>query len=506
MAQLNETAVRARLAALKREAEARTQDALKLALAQLTERQRSFVMAPHRKRIAEGGNRSGKTWTNVVDMLAQARGIHPVRTWEPKPEWKQTGWLGWYATCSYEMFSLMGWMHFKRLLLLPGESVHKLPTRYIKAIGWNNKNPEIPNYLQIIRDAAAGGGLAHLWIKSYEQGASSFQSGAPDVLAFDEEGPGDIYEEGTMRLLDRAGSLQVSATPIEGEPWLQRLREDAETGAADIFHVRLPTWENPSLAKAEIEEKQRELRDNEALMKLRLEGYPLALEGLVYHDKLWTSEHWCEPFEIPSFWARYRWIDPGYSCTACLWFAVSPQRDVVVYREYKGLKKTIAENAAEIRRLSANENYVTSWIDRYYCSKHEGVHGEQIIDLWKRAGLRVLPSVDIGVLAAIENVWRWLSERGGVEGERPRLRFFKSLVELAKERRRLRWHDAREKGDLKDLNPIKRDDDLMDCLKGALACGLKYAAPPKTAALPGSTREMLERDRAVWVAPETGEL
>lgn len=491
---------------LRRELLARESDALTDALKNLTERQRSFVMSPARKRIAEGGNRSGKTWTNIVDFLLQARGIHPARQWNPRPEWKQTGWLGWYATCSFEMFSLMGWMHFKRLLLLPGESVHKLPTRHIISIGWNNKNPEIPNYLQIKRDINAGGGVANIWIKSYEQGASSFQSGAPDVFALDEESSGDIYEEGTMRLLDRAGAFQVSATPIEGEPWLQRLREDAETGAADIFHVRFPTWENPSIPRAEIEEKQKELRGNEALMKLRLEGFPLALEGLVYHDKIWTADHWVEPFQIPPYWARYRWIDPGYTCTACLWFAVSPQGDVVVYREYKGEKRTIAENAAEIRRLSGGERYVSSWIDRYYCAKHEGVHGEQIIDLWKKSGLRLIPSVDIGVLAAIENVWTWLSERGGANGERPRVRFFKSCVELAKERRRLRWHDAREKGDLKDLNPIKRDDDLMDCLKGALACGLKYAAPPRQAASPGSTRELLEKDRAVWVTPVSGEL
>lgn len=144
----------------------------------------------------EGGNQSGKTWTGCIDFLLDALGLHPSRHWyglDPYAEiWiksyeqgpgafqsaglhrihldeecnekiyqeiqvrgvavpKGGPWRGWYCTVSYELFAEQGWNHFKRLLLFPGESVLKLPTRRILEVGWDKKNPERPTYLKLRR-------------------------------------------------------------------------------------------------------------------------------------------------------------------------------------------------------------------------------------------------------------------------------------------------------------------------------------------------------------------
>jgi homoserine dehydrogenase len=71
----------------------------------------------------------------------------------------------------------------------------------------------------------------------------------------------------------------------------------------------------------------------------------------------------CDPFDVPKDWAKYRWIDHGFNFAACVWLAVSPGGDdVVLYRDYKGERRTIAENAAEIRSLSGILNGTCNYI------------------------------------------------------------------------------------------------------------------------------------------------
>ena len=44
--------------------------------------------------------------------------------------------------------------------------------------------------------------------------------------------------------------------------------------------------------------------------------------------------HVIEPFDIPRNWVKFRSCDYGYgSYSAVLWFAVSPDEQLVVYRE-----------------------------------------------------------------------------------------------------------------------------------------------------------------------------
>ncbi len=389
-------------------------------------------------------------------------------------------------------------MHYKRLLLYPGESEHRLPTRNIEAIGWNAKNPQIPNYVKIKRADCMK--FSEEYIKSFDQGAEAFQSGAPDCLGLDEESPEDVYRECTLRVLDRDANMIFSATPLQGAPYLARLRESSQHEPKRVFHVRLDTTANPSLSPSALAEIKAELGDDEDMIKLRLGGHPLALQGLVYNDIRFRPEHICNVFAIPASWTRYRWIDPGYNNCACLWLAVSPKSErIVAYRDYLGKDKTIEENAANIVRLSSGELYSRTWFDKYYIMKHESVKGERMLDLWRKAGVPGVESVDIGVIPAIQMVWKLLKERAGINGSIPRFQVFReSCRNFINERSRYKWPDAKEKGDDRPAEkPVKRDDHVMDCWKGAVACGLKWLPPPEPAPAPGSDGAMLRDDRRI---------
>jgi hypothetical protein len=59
-------------------------------------------------------------------------------------------------------------------------------------------------------------------------------------------------------------------------------------------------------------------------------------------------DHVIEPFEIPNNWVKFRACDYGYgSYTGVLWFAVSPDEQLVVYRELY-VSKVLAVDLADM--------------------------------------------------------------------------------------------------------------------------------------------------------------
>jgi len=66
--------------------------------------------------------------------------------------------------------------------------------------------------------------------KTYDQGESKFQADDVDVIWNDEEPPEKIYNEQSMRLVDRAGRMIVSMTPVNGITWVyDRIIKDTKS-------------------------------------------------------------------------------------------------------------------------------------------------------------------------------------------------------------------------------------------------------------------------------------
>jgi len=505
----NVHALRRRVELLK-ELLLRRADPLLKAYDGLTPRQKAFVGATQREKVAEGGNQSGKSWSTCIDFCLGLAGKHPTR--------KRRGagaWRGWYSTTTYDRFAEQAWGHFKALLLFPGESVHKLPTRRILNIGWDARYPETPTYLKVLQD---DGEIAEAWIKSFKQGREEFQAAEVDVLAIDEECPTEIYEEAQPRLLKRNGQIVVAATPVTGVKWLQDLRDSAESDRKHIFHTRFPTYENPGLTAEAIAGMMAKCKARPDLFKLRMEGHPVVDEGRIYPDSIWNPEgggRIVAPFSIPHDWTRFRSIDHGVHTVAALWAAVAPgSKKIVVYREYYGRDVTpaVEGNALNILRLSlldgGEKRYAARWIDPATLGSGQET-GERLIDIWNRSGycircenteasardprrcaacgservtIDVDPAPDNRVESGIEKVRELLLERAP-DGS-PLLVFFDNLANLFAERREYGRHEPDpDKGDADDRKrkPIKRNDHLLDNLRYLIAAGLAWkppAAPP----------------------------
>lgn len=74
-----------------------------------------------------------------------------------------------------------------------------------------------------------------------------------------------------------------------------------------------------------------------------------------YFNEFDRSVHVIEPFIIPEHWKKYRAIDYGLDCLACVWVAVDELNNYYVYREYGEPDRIISDGAKDIIELSKGE-------------------------------------------------------------------------------------------------------------------------------------------------------
>ena len=91
-----------------------------------------------------------------------------------------------------------------------------------------------------------------------------------------------------------------------------------------------------------------------------LEGSWDIAEGAAFTE--WDRNvHVVEPYEIPKTWVKFRACDYGYgSYSAVLWFAVTPDEQLVVYRELyvsKVLAADLAEMVIDLEEDDGNIRY-----------------------------------------------------------------------------------------------------------------------------------------------------
>lgn len=471
--------------------------------------QTEFVLSAKRERLLDGGNRSGKTWTQAVDFLLRARGLHPNDHWPPKPmpaHWSGGNWVGWWGCPTYELFGKGAWKHFKRLLLYPGESVQSLPTRNIRAISWNKKNPETPDYLQVVRH---DGGLSDIHVLSYDSATDAWSSAGVDRIALDEEAPEDKVKECQLRIVDRSGGIAYSATALKNQDYEIELRQRAEGGDVDVYHGRLSMRDNPALPVAELASLARRYQNDPEEFKLRVDGYPRAEEGKVYPDSIWQPggvSRVVKPFPVTREWTKYRCIDHGVHTVACLYIAVAPGvKKIALYREYYGfdVEPPVLGNALAILKQSELDGGERAYHRRYIDPATLGAGqetGTRLIDLWNRAGfcrscgatdcnrwgrcekcggervtIDVAPAPDNRVEPGIELCKDLLRER--CPDGTPLFVVFETCPNFLRERRNYGRHMAREKGDEGHMKPIKKEDHGLDVWRYLVAAGLEWVPP-----------------------------
>lgn len=92
--------------------------------------------------------------------------------------------------------------------------------------------------------------------------------------------------------------------------------------------------------------------------------------------------HVIPPFEIPSYYKRFRSIDYGLDTTACYWWAVDSEGVCFIYREFYKANLTISQAAKEIIELSPkNEklSYTVASPDLWNRRQDTGQSGMEIM-------------------------------------------------------------------------------------------------------------------------------
>lgn len=137
----------------------------------------------------------------------------------------------------------------------------------------------------------------------------------------------------------------------------------------------------------------------EVKRKQFLDGDWDAFEGAAFpeFDK---NTHVVNAYPVPSSWPRFRGGDWGYNSPGCvLWCAVTPDKEIVVYRElyFKGL--TAPEVAERVLNLESGENVAYGILDISAWSRR-GEMGPSIGQTMNEWGCRWKPSGRVAVQGA----------------------------------------------------------------------------------------------------------
>ncbi len=147
-------------------------------------------------------------------------------------------------------------------------------------------------------------------------------------------------------------------------------------------------------------------------------GRWVAAEGVVYED--WNpAVHIIDRFDIPAEWRRFRVVDFGYiNPFVCGWWAVSPDGDLIRYREIYHTGMLVQDHAEDIKRLSEGEHIETTVCD----------HDAEDIATLERCGIpttKAIKEVSPGIQAVAARL-----RHNAETGTKPRLKYMRdSLVQ-----------------------------------------------------------------------------
>lgn len=256
----------------------------------------------------------------------------------------------------------------------------------------SSRNRGMGPFPRQIKSTGNPGGIGHSWVK-----ARFITPAVPDRV---------FLADGERRLFIPAG--------IRDNPFLMR----ADPGYARRL-MRLPEMERRALLEGDWE-----LSEGQFFTEFRRE------------------RHVCEPFEIPRGWRRYRAIDYGLDMLACLWIALSPTGEAVVYRELCEPDLIISQAAKRIKAAEGDGEEIYRTLAPPDLWSRQRETGQTAERLFYKEGVRLYKAGNdrkSGWLALKE----WLTPG---ESGRPKMRIFSSCVNLIAHLPAL-CHDTRLPGD-----------------------------------------------------------
>lgn len=172
--------------------------------------------AEHRERLMLAANRVGKTegvggyettlhLTGLYpDWWVGKRFDHPVRWWAAGRTNETTRDI-----VQGKLFGKVAWDKGRKGVT--GEEL--VPGELIGEVRWKSG---VNDLIDTIAIKHASGGWSVLGLKSYQQGARSFEGTEQHGIWLDEEPPMDVYAECLVRTMTTDGMILLTFTPLEG--------------------------------------------------------------------------------------------------------------------------------------------------------------------------------------------------------------------------------------------------------------------------------------------------
>lgn len=197
----------------------------------------------------------------------------------------------------------------------------------------------------------------------------------------------------------------------------------------DYVFIPAKVYDNAALMEADPAYVKNLMKLPDHLRRAYLDGDWDVVDGQ-YFEEFSRAKHVIEPFDIPHDWKKFRAMDWGYNDpTACLWFAVSPDRHLYVYRELYQNKMLATEAAKKIRELSAFEkiSYTVAspdmWQNR---GMRDVVGGESVAETFAMSGVPLIKADNARIVG-----WQRLRENlADAEDGTPILQIFSSCKNL----------------------------------------------------------------------------
>jgi phage terminase large subunit len=166
------------------------------------------------------------------------------------------------------------------------------------------------------------------------------------------------------RLSTTRGYALFPTTPDAGALWLHDLYVKGLDGTKNVASYTWDVFGNPVYPAEELEEKRAFYGEDSPIFREQYLGQWTFYHGVVYGADFDPARNLMDARDIPKEWRRIRAIDFGYRDPfVCLWFAITPDSELWLYREYYHPGRSMAHHAQAIRELSKDEQILYTVAD-----------------------------------------------------------------------------------------------------------------------------------------------
>lgn len=277
------------------------------------------------------------------------------------------------------------------------------------------------------------GSIIELGYCAAESDVLQYQGQEYDIIFIDEATQFTYFQYETLMACLRGANdfpkrMYLTCNPGGvGHEWVKRLfvtkRYKPTERAEDYTFIPATVYDNTVLMEKDPDYINMLNNLSDGLRQAWRDGSWELLAGQ-YFNEFDRAVHIVAPFPIPSHWKRYRAMDYGLDCLACLWIAVDEGGNYYVYREYAEPDKVISDGARDILALSEGEEILyTVAPDDLWSRSQETAKSKA--DIWRENGLTLLKGS-----RTREAGWLAVKELLTVKNGESRLKIFNSCVEL----------------------------------------------------------------------------